>query len=113
WFMETFLGMSPPDPPPGVETDLTEHVGAAPSTLRERLEAHRVNPTCAGCHMLFEPLGLALENFDAIGRWRMTDSGLPIDPTGETNDGVPLDGVESLRDFTVRNRHLFAQVVTE
>jgi len=113
WFMETFLGMSPPDPPPGVETDLSEAPGAAPKTLRARLEAHRSNPTCAGCHKLFEPLGLAMEHFNAVGQWRTQDNGLPIDPVGETNDGVPLDGVASLREFTVRNKDLFAQVVTE
>jgi len=113
WFMETFLGMSPPDPPPGVETDLSEVAGETPKTLRARLEAHRSNPTCAGCHKLFEPLGLAMENFNAVGQWRNQDNGLPIDPTGLTNDGVSLDGVATLRDFTVRNSDLFAQVVTE
>ena len=113
WFLETFLDVSPPDPPPGVETDLTEKEGAAPTTLRARLEAHRANPTCAGCHMLFEPLGLAMENFDAVGRWRLKDNGQPVDPTGVTNDGIPLNGIDSLREFTVLKGDLFAQVVTE
>ncbi len=113
WYLETFLGIGPPDPPPGVETDLTPNDGEAPKTLRARLEAHRVNPTCASCHQIFEPMGLAMENFDAVGAWRTTDAGQPIDPTGVTNDGVPLTGLESLRDYAVANSELFAQAVTE
>ncbi len=57
-----------------------------------RLEAHRTNPSCAGCHQSFEPMGLAMENFDAVGAWRTLDAGQPIDPTGVTNDGTQLDG---------------------
>jgi hypothetical protein len=113
WYLETFLGISPPDPPPGVETDLKPVEGDAPKTLRARLEAHRVSPTCAGCHQTFEPMGLAMENFDAVGRWRTEDAGLPIDPTGVTNDGTQLDGIRSLREFTVSNGEMFAQSVTE
>jgi hypothetical protein len=67
WFLETFLAISPPDPPPGVETDLAPAAGEAPRTLRARLEAHRANPNCAACHQSFEPMGLAMENFDAVG----------------------------------------------
>jgi Protein of unknown function (DUF1592)/Protein of unknown function (DUF1588)/Protein of unknown function (DUF1587)/Protein of unknown function (DUF1595)/Protein of unknown function (DUF1585)/Planctomycete cytochrome C len=113
WFLETFLGLSPPEPPPGVDTSLPENKGEAPKTLRARLEAHRTNPNCAACHRIFEPLGLAMENFDGVGKWRTLDAGFPIDPTGVTNDGVPLDGVRSLREFAVQNGDLFAQVVTE
>jgi len=113
WFLETFLDVSPPDPPPGVETDLTPKVGERPKTLRERLESHRDNPTCAGCHMLFEPMGLAMENFNAVGEWRLKDNGLPIDSVAATNDDIPLMGIGSLRDFTVLKGDLFAQVVTE
>jgi hypothetical protein len=113
WFLETFLAISPPDPPPGVETDLAPVAGDAPTTLRARLEAHRINPNCAACHQSFEPMGLAMENFDAVGAWRALDSGQPIDPTGVTNDGTQLDGVASLRDLTVANGDVFAQSVTE
>jgi mono/diheme cytochrome c family protein len=113
WFLETFLGLSPPDPPPGVNTSLPETKGEAPKTLRARLEAHRTNPNCAACHRIFEPMGLAMENFDGVGKWRTLDAGFPIDPTGVTNDGTPLDGIRSLREFTVQNGDLFAQVVTE
>ena len=113
WFLETFLGVSPPDPPPGVETNLDAKKNAAPTTLRERLEAHRSNPVCASCHQIFEPMGMALENFDAVGKWRTTDEGNPIDPTGVIADGTKLSGVNSLRDVTVRYGDQFARVVTE
>jgi mono/diheme cytochrome c family protein len=113
WFLETFLGTSPPDPPPGVETDLKPVEGEAPKTLRARLEAHRANPNCAACHASFEPMGLAMENFDAVGRWRTEDANQPIDPTGVTNDGTQLDGLPTLREFTVSNGETFAQSVTE
>jgi hypothetical protein len=113
WFLETFFGVSPPAPPPGVETDLTPEEGAAPQTMRERLEAHRINPTCASCHMMFEPLGLAMENFDAVGKWRTEDVGNPIDPSGVITNGTQLEGIHSLRELTVQNGDQFAQVVTE
>ena len=113
WFLETFLGLGPPDPPPGVETDLTPVAGDAPQTLRARMEAHRINPSCVSCHQIFEPMGLAMENFDAVGAWRTLDAGQPIDPTGITNDGTPLDGVRSLREYVLHNGDLFAQSVTE
>ena len=113
WFLETFLGVSPPDPPPGVETDLTPKAGEAPQTLRARLEAHRTDPVCASCHTIFEPMGIALENFDAVGKWRTEDAGSPIDPTGFAPDGTRLEGVQSLRELLVRYGDQFAQVVTE
>jgi hypothetical protein len=113
WFLETFYGVSPPDPPPGVETDLAPLEGEAPKTLKDRLEAHRINPTCSTCHQMFEPLGLALENFDAVGKWRTKDMGLPIDPNGETTNGDPLTGVQSLRELTKLSGDQFARVVTD
>jgi hypothetical protein len=113
WFLETFLNISPPDPPPGVETDLKVAPGSAPRTLRARLEAHRTAPNCAACHQIFEPLGLAMENFDGVGAWRTLDAGQPIDPAGVTNDGVTLDGLASLREYALMNGDLFAQSVTE
>jgi hypothetical protein len=114
WFLETFLGVSPPDPPPGVETNLDKNKNdTAPKTLRERLEAHRTNPVCASCHQIFEPMGLALENFDAVGRWRTRDEGSLIDPTGVIADGTRLEGVTTLREVTVRYSDQFVRVVTE
>ena len=113
WFLETFFGVSPPAPPPGVNTDITPKPGEAPKTLKERMEAHHTNPNCASCHKIFEPMGFAMENFDAVGRWRTTDAGSPIDATGVTNDGTELSGVDSLRELTLRKSDLFARVVIE
>ena len=113
WFLETFLGVSPPSPPPGVDTSLPVVKGEAPKTLRARMEAHHTNPTCASCHKVFEPLGFAMENFDAVGKWRTLDAGSPIDATGVTNDGTQLDGVRSLRELALQNHDLFARVVAE
>jgi hypothetical protein len=113
WYLETFFGVSPPEPPPGVETDLTPREGAGPQTLRARMEEHTTNPNCASCHNLFEPMGFAMENFDAVGGWRTTESGLPIDSTAVTNDGVPLSGIPSLREYTQDHGDQFARVVTE
>jgi hypothetical protein len=113
WFLETFFGVSPPDPPPGVEINLEQKEGQAPKTLRARLEAHHTNPTCATCHKMFEPLGFAMENFDAVGAWRTQDSGNLIDANGVITDGTELEGLKSLRELTVRKGDLFARAVTE
>ena len=114
WFLETFLGVSPPEPPPGVESNLDKNKNAVtPTTLRERLEAHRSNPVCASCHQIFEPMGIALENFDAVGKWRTHEDGAKIDPTGVIADGTKLEGVGSLREVTVRYSDQFARVVAE
>ena len=108
WFLETFYGISPPDPPPGVETDL-EPVDGESLTLRQRLEAHRADPSCAACHKLFEPMGIAMENFDAVGRWRTEDSGISIDATGVTPEGIMLDGALSLQFLIALKQDMFAE----
>jgi hypothetical protein len=113
WFLETFLDISPPEPPPGVNTNLAPVERSTPKTLRARMEAHRTDPNCAACHKIFEPLGLAMENFDGVGAWRTLDAGQPIDTTGVTNDGVALDGIASLREFALQNGDVFAQAVSE
>ena len=77
------------------------------------MEAHHTNPACATCHRIFEPIGFALENFDAVGAWRTQDEGLPIDATGVLVDGTKVDGVASLRDVLVRYSDQFVRVVTE
>jgi hypothetical protein len=96
-----------------VETNLSQKEGAAPLTLRARLEQHNTNPTCATCHKMFEPLGFAMENYDAVGKWRTEDEGHLIDATGVITEGTELDGLKSLRDLTVRKGDLFARGVTE
>jgi hypothetical protein len=117
WFLQTFLGVSPPDPPPNVPAikekaaDTTGNAKAP--TMRQTMDAHRANPACATCHKIFEPMGLALENFDAVGAWRTQDEGSPIDATGVLVDGTRVDGVASLRGVLVRYSDQFVRVVTE
>jgi hypothetical protein len=117
WFLQTFLGVSPPDPPPNVpaiKEKTPDTAGNAKTpTMRQTMEAHHTNPACATCHRIFEPIGLALENFDAVGAWRSHDEGEPIDATGALVDGTKLDGVASLRNSMVRYSDQFVQVVTE
>ena len=101
WFLTTFLGVAPPKPPDNVPA-LTERKQDAtgntkPLTMREALVKHRINPTCSSCHQIFEPMGLALENFDAVGSWRTLDEGQPIDASGVLPDGTKVAGVVDLR----------------
>jgi hypothetical protein len=117
WFLQTFLGVSPPDPPPNVPVikekaaDSTGNLKAP--TMRQQMEAHHANPSCNTCHQIFEPLGLALENFDAVGMWRTEDEGQPIDASGVLVDGTKVDGVKSLRDVLVKRQDQFIRVVVE
>jgi Protein of unknown function (DUF1588)/Protein of unknown function (DUF1585) len=117
WFLQTFLGVSPPDPPPNVPTLKEQPVdstgNAKAPTMRQTMEAHRANPVCASCHKIFEPIGLALENFDAVGAWRSEDGDSPIDASGVLVDGSKVDGVATLREALVRRSDQFVRVVTE
>jgi hypothetical protein len=81
--------------------------------VRERLAEHRRNPACAACHKMMDPIGLALENFNAIGRWRLVDSGAPIDPSGQMYDGTKLDGPVSVRDAVLNRSDAFLASFTE
>ncbi len=95
WILENVLGDPPPSAPPNVPSlDQGEH--KADASLRERLEIHRSNPSCAGCHKLMDPIGLGLENFDAIGRWREKDGETPIDAKGQLADGRNFEGPTEL-----------------
>jgi len=116
-FLETFLGVSPPLPPavvPPLKPPQQDNAGNAKEpTMRERMKMHLVNPQCASCHSLFEPIGLSLENFDGIGAWRLKDEGQPIDPAGVLANGTKIDGVASLRDVLMQNSEQFVRVVAE
>lgn len=113
YVMEVLLGAPPPNPPaevpPFPETVNNEKV----LSVRERMEQHRASPACSGCHQLMDPIGLALENFDAIGRWRVNDGGLPVDPSSEMFDGSELDGPVSLREALMRRSDRFAESFAE
>ena len=114
WVLENVLGTPPPPPPPNVpELEPAEDTGRV-LPMRERMEQHRANPVCASCHRVMDPLGLALENFDAIGRWRShMPGGGAIDASGVMPDGAGFDGPAALRGLLVRDREQFATVVTE
>jgi hypothetical protein len=117
WFLQTFLGISPPDPPPNVPAIKAAAQDAAGNTreptMRERMAAHHANPVCATCHNIFEPLGLSLENFDAVGSWRLEDNGAPIDATGKFVDGTPLNGPATLRELLLKYQAQYARNLTE
>jgi len=117
WFLQTFLGISPPDPPPNVPAIKPAAQDAAGNakepTMRERMAAHHANPVCATCHNIFEPLGLALENFDAVGAWRLEDGGTPIDPSGKFVDGSELGGPATLRALLLKYQDQYVRNVTE
>jgi len=112
WLLENLLGTPPPAPPANVPA-LEETAVIAPKTMRERLERHRENPTCAACHGLIDPLGFALENFDAVGAWREFDAGALVDARGNMADGTPVTGVTEFRDALIAKPELFAATVTE
>ena len=95
-----------------METNLDAEV-ATPTTLRERLAMHRTNKVCASCHNVIDPIGLALENYDLIGKWRISDNGLPIDASGVMVDGTPLKGPEDLRSAILSRSNLFVETLIE
>jgi hypothetical protein len=92
WVMEVLLGVTPPPPPPNVPDidKVAEHKEGRVLTTRERMEEHRSNPTCKSCHLYMDPIGLALDNFDVTGRWRIKENGNPIDTRGDFYDGTPI-----------------------
>jgi len=99
WVMEVLLGSPPPPPPPNVPEleETTASAGGKLLSVRERMEEHRANPACNSCHRVIDPLGLALENFDVTGRWRIRDGDAPVDARGDLYDGTPMDGPDGLR----------------
>jgi hypothetical protein len=116
WVLMNILGVIPPDPPPNVPPLKEAADGsAAPleQTMRERMEQHRQNPVCASCHKMMDPIGFSLENFDAVGKWRTTQFGRPLNGSGQLTDGSKLDGPVSLRQALVRYSPQFVRTLTE
>ena len=116
WVLDKILGTPPTPPPPGVESDLSQRAGEKPATVRARLEQHRASPTCAQCHGVIDPLGLALEHFDAVGQFRTTDrqaGNQPIDASTVLPTGRPLHGPVELRAYLAADPAKFAQAFTE
>ena len=112
WILDNLLG-TPPSPPPPNTPNLKENTIAANLSVRERLAEHRANAQCASCHNLIDPPGFALENFDAVGRWRTLEEGKPVDAAGGLPDGSAFDGVAGLEAGLLKRPELFASALTE
>jgi hypothetical protein len=115
WVMEVLLGSPPPPPPPNVPAleDVKAAIGGKMLSTRERMEEHRKNPACTSCHRVIDPLGLALENFDATGAWRIKDNEVPVDSVGDLYDGTKMEGPAGLRQAIVKHADVFLLSFTE
>jgi hypothetical protein len=112
WLLENILAAPVPPPPPNLPPLEASNNPAKPRSVREMLEVHRKNPVCASCHARMDPLGFSLENFDAIGQWRTTEAGIPIDASGVLLDGTKVSGPADLRNALVARKEQFVQAVT-
>ena len=112
WILDNLLG-APPPPAPAVVPPLDDSPAAATLTMRQRMEKHRENPVCASCHKVMDPIGLALENFDAIGRWRDLDGESPIDASGVLTDGTKVSGAVDLRQALLQRPEVLVGTMTE
>ncbi|HSP68344.1 MAG TPA: DUF1592 domain-containing protein [Bryobacteraceae bacterium] len=113
WILENILGMPVPPPPPDVPQLRENKDREKPLTMREQMVEHRANAVCASCHKTMDPIGLALENFDAVGAWRTRDAGGPLDVSGELADGTKVNGVIDLRNSMVARPEMFAGTLAE
>ncbi len=113
WVLEQLLGAPPPPPPPNVPELEEEGAGKTAGSLRERLEEHRKNPACANCHAKMDPIGFALENFDAIGAFRTRDGEFEIDASGEFGDGTKVNGPKELRSLILDRKDDFTRCLVE
>lgn len=112
WVLENLLGTPPPPAPPNIPA-LDDNTVSATLPVRERLAQHRVNSACASCHNAMDPVGFALENFDAVGRWRTTEEGRPVDASGGFPDGSKFDGVAGLEAALLKRPEIFVGTLTE
>jgi hypothetical protein len=116
WVMDVLLGTPPPPPPPNVpalDDSVKATEGGHQLTTRQRMEEHRKNPTCAGCHRFIDPLGLSLENFDVTGAWRIKDNEAPVDAVGDLYDGTKMNGPEGLREALMKHQDMVLRSFTE
>jgi hypothetical protein len=113
WILTNLLGVPPQPPPPNIPPLPEGGSEGKIVSLRERMEKHRTNPVCAGCHRAMDPIGFAMENFDGIGRFRTKEDGQPIDPKGTLFTGAAVDGVDALRREIAKRPDVFVGVLTE
>ena len=115
WILENVLGtpVPPPPPLPGAGVFAEPAPGEAPKTMRAQMELHRTNPVCASCHSLMDPIGVSLENFDAVGAWRTREPNGPVDASGRLADGSDVSGVATLRDALMRRPEVFVTTLTQ
>jgi len=113
WVLENIVGLPVPPPPPDIPQLKPPEEGQKPKTLREQMAEHRTNPTCATCHKVMDPVGLSLENFDAVGAWRTQEAGSPIDVSGQLADGRQVNGVVTLRQAILDKPELFVGTMSE
>ena len=113
WLLDNILGSPPPPPPPDVPQLSEDKDGSRPRSIREQMEAHRKNPSCAVCHVRMDPLGFSLEHFDALGKWRNSIDTLPIDASAALPDGTRFDGVAGLRQLMANHQEDFARTLTQ
>jgi hypothetical protein len=113
WILENLLGLTVQPPPANVPQLKERQDGEKPKTMREQMEEHRANPVCASCHKTLDPIGFALENFDAVGAWRTHDAGVPIDASGQLANGLKVDGVVALRQALLSEPEVFVTTVAK
>src|SRR5262249_5773407 len=114
WILDNLLSAPPPPPPPNVPSLVEKTTAGKPLSMRAAMLQHRANPACASCHARMDPLGFALENFDAIGQWRARSAtGEPLDVSGSLPDGSAFDGLPGLRKLLVNRPDQFVQGLTE
>jgi len=113
WLLDNILGMPPPPPPPDVPALKDSGANGTATSVRERMEEHRKNPACASCHVRMDPLGFALENYDAIGKWRTSSDGVAVDATAAFPDGTQFRGVAGLKTLLASHRPDFVAIFTE
>lgn len=114
WILENILGVPAPLPPPNVPAlEEQDKAGTEPGTIREKMELHRKNAPCSGCHKIMDPIGFSLENFDLIGRWRSVDGKTPIDASGQLVDGTALNGPDTLRAALLSRFDVVARTLSE
>jgi hypothetical protein len=115
WVLEVLFGAPPPPPPPNVPAfdDTKAIIGGKNLSTRERMEEHRKNPACTSCHKVIDPLGLALENFDPTGVWRIKDNEVAVDAVGDLYDGTKMNGPAGLRDGLLKHTDIFLSTFTE